>query len=33
VKEKLIELVFTLKDGGHEYDPSASGVYFSGGDE
>ncbi len=33
VKEKLIELGFTLKDGGHEYDPSASGVYFSGGDE
>ena len=31
--EKLIELGFTLKDGGHEYDPSASGVYFSGGDE
>ena len=33
VKEKLAELGFTLKDGGHDYDPSVSGVYFSGGDE
>ncbi len=33
VKEKLAELGFTLKDGGHDYDPSISGVYFSGGDE
>jgi DNA-directed RNA polymerase subunit alpha len=33
VKEKLAELGFTLKDGGQEYDPTASGVFFSGGDE
>lgn len=33
VKEKLAELGFTLKDGGQEYDPTASGVFFSGGDQ
>lgn len=33
VKEKLAELGFTLKDGGQDYDPTASGVFFSGGDE
>ena len=33
VKEKLAELGFTLKDGGQEYDPTASGVFFSAGDE
>ena len=33
VKEKLAELGFTLKDGGQEYDPTTSGVFFSGGDE
>jgi DNA-directed RNA polymerase subunit alpha len=32
VKEKLAELGFSLKDGGHEYESAASGVYFSGGD-
>ena len=32
-RKKLAELGFTLKDGGHDYDPSISGVYFSGGDE
>lgn len=34
VKEKLQELGFSLKDGGHDYDPAAaSGVYFSATDE
>jgi len=33
VKEKLQELGFSLKDGGHDYDAAASGVYFSATDE
>jgi DNA-directed RNA polymerase subunit alpha len=33
VKEKLIELGFSLKDSGSEYDPAVSGVYFSGNED
>jgi DNA-directed RNA polymerase subunit alpha len=33
VKEKLIELGFSLKDGGADYDPAVSGVYFSGNED
>ncbi len=33
VKEKLAELGFSLKDGGSDYDPAVSGVYFSGNED
>ncbi len=33
VKEKLTELGFSLKDGGSDYDPAVSGVYFSGNED
>jgi DNA-directed RNA polymerase subunit alpha len=33
VKEKLIELGFSLKDSGSDYDPAVSGVYFSGNED
>ncbi len=33
VKEKLAELSLSLKDSGMDYDPSTTGVYFSGNDE
>ncbi len=33
VKEKLTELGFSLKDGGADYDPAVSGVYFSGNED
>ncbi len=33
VKEKLVELGFSLKDGGADYDPAVSGVYFSGNED